>query len=447
MPGGKFTAKQNGDGTWNVENLAIFAQHKVKFGDEEKEVGKDWLFAAKAKEDSRVANDDYLPPLHIHHHGVRETTRAGFFRSKAVAQAKYQGKLLWMTFADLVRIPSAVYRKIKAGELPYRSVEIHSLDEPEINSLALLDDEVPFFRLSLLTIGKEIPVEGLEVGKTIRAMNAESAPLLAYRALGNGSNVLMNLDSKLLRRQDMVNPEDEEKKKREEEEKKKGENLADDQGELAKGLASIIAMLQSMMQRLAGGETEETPEDGGAPAPAENLSAKPPKKGSESSKGKDYAADLSKLPEAARAPMAKMMGRVDALEHKSEVETAVFTATKELVTYGLDQEKTGKTLFSIAIKAGIPAMQSYAQAVRDHGTKDPAPDVDGSGDLGADLPKEMQVFANQGQEVLEEALKYSKEFDAHKEHGLKMEFGRQRYVADCLEAKGHKVEIPEEKED
>ncbi len=277
IPGGKFTASQNEDGTWNIGNVPIFAQHKVKFGDEEKEVGKDWLFAAKAKEDSRVTNDNYMPPLHIHHHGVRETTRAGFFRSKSVAQAKYQGKLLWMTFADLVQVPPDVYEKIKAGALPYRSVEIHSLDEPEINSLALLDDEVPFFRLSLLTIGREIPAEGLNVGKAIRTtMSDQPVPLFAYRAIGTGSNVLMNLDGKHLRRQDMADETEEEKKKKAEEAKKKGENLANGGGELAQGLASIIAMLQSLMQKISGGEGEP---DAGAPAPAENLSAKPGKKG------------------------------------------------------------------------------------------------------------------------------------------------------------------------
>lgn len=455
LPGGKFTATQNEDGTWNIENVPIFAQHKVKFGEEEKEIGQDWLLKAKAREDSRVSDDNYLPPLHIHHHGARETERAGFFRSKSVAQANYQGKPLWMTFADLVRIPAEIFDKIKAGGLPYRSVEVHSLDEPEINSLALLDDEVPFFRLSLLTIGNQVPAEGMKVGETLHAMDPKTTePLLAYRARGAGSNVLMNLDGKHLRRQDMPETE-EEKKKRLEAEKKKGEKLAlegDAMAKLAEALNGAIAQLQGAVKMLTGGEGD-APAGGGAPAPAENLSAKDDGKGSgaDDDKGasKDYAAEIAKLPPEARGAVAALMGRVDVaegkvgrMEHEGKVEKAVYAVTKELLTYGLDQEKTTKTLFDLARKDGIPAMQSYAQAVKDHGTADPLPGVESAEAIGK-LPKEMQVFANLGEGVLEKAVKYSKEFDNLKGHGMKLEFGRQQYVADCLEAEGHKVELPE----
>jgi hypothetical protein len=443
IPGGQHTAMQNPDGTWDIGSVPIFAQHKVKFQDEEIEVGKDWLLSAKAKEDARFANDKYLPPLHIHHHGARETRRAGFFRSKSVAQANYQGKPLWMTFADLINVPDDVYQMIRAGELPYRSVEVHSLKEPEISSLALLDDEVPFFRLSLLTIGKEIPAEGLKVGEAFRAMNPESQPLYAYRALGNaGSNVLMNLDGKHLRRQEM--PEEEKK----DEEKK--EEKAADQGELVKALNSVIATLQSVVEGM--GSSEEKPSDDEAPAPAENLSAEGDEagkanKGSDAGKGADFAAKLAGLPEESRGVVAELKGEVDALRGEREIEKAVFAATKELVTYGLDQEKTAKTLSDIAKKAGIPAMQSYAQGVKDNGQADPASGVEGDEEALANLPKEMQVFANQGEGVLEKAMQYSKEFDEAKRHGLKMDFGRQRYVADCLAVAGHKIEIPEGKED
>lgn len=441
IPGGQYTAEQNPDGTWNVKNVAIFAEHTVKFGDDEIKVGKGWLAKAKAKEDSRVAKDDYLPPLHIHHHGMRDTSRAGFFRSKSVAQGKYQGKSLWMTFADLVRVPNEVYQKIRAGELPYRSVEIHSLDEPEINSLALLDDEVPFFRMSLLTIGKEVPSEGLEVGP-VTAMNAQAAPLLAYRALGTGSNVLMDLGVEPLRRQEM--PEDV-KKETEEEKEKKGEKMAMDRGEAAKAINGAIAELQKVAAVLAEAEGEEKPAEEEAPAPVE-MSAAAGEKGSADADGKNAAPDLEKIPAEYRAPMAHMMGRVDALEREREVERAVFTATQDLVTYGLDQKKTGNKLFSIARKAGIPAMLSYAQAIKDHGHKDPAPGVEGALPTESELPKDMQVFATKGTDVLEKALKYSREFDDNRSHGMKLAFGRKRYVADCLQREGITVEISENEE-
>ncbi len=138
-------------------------------------------------------------------------------------------------------------------------------------------------------------------------------------------------------------------------------------------------------------------------------------------------------------------GKVDTMKHETDVQKAVFAAAKDLVTYGMDLEKMTATLSSIAKDSGIPAMQSYAQAVKDHGKQDPDPDVAGDAD-GKNLPKELQIFANQGEGVLEKALKYSGEYDEAKNHGLKMEDGRQRYVADCLETEGHKIEISEEKE-
>lgn len=253
----------------------------------------------------------------------------------------------------------------------------------------------------------------------------------------------------------MADETEEEKKKKAEEAKKKGEQFANGGGELAQAIASIIAMLQSLMAKISGGE--EKP-GGGAPAPTENLSAKDDGKGSGADDGKgagkDYAAEIAKLPPEARGAVAALMGRVDVaegkvgrMEHDRETENAVFAAAKEILTYGLDQEKTTKTLFDIAKKDGIPAMQSYAQAVKDHGTADPLPGVESAEAIGK-LPKEMQVFANLGEGVLEKAVKYSKEFDDLKGHGMKLEFGRQQYVADCLEAEGHKVELPKkDKED
>ena len=190
--GGQFTAVENPDGTWNIQDVPVFCSHKVKIAGangktKTTNVNKKWLTDAVKRGKHRFRADGYLPPLHIHHHHQgRETERAGFFRLRGVKRGKYEGKNIWVLHADLLRVPCGIYERIKAGELPYRSVEIHDVKKPEIDSLGLLDDEVPFFRLCLLTVGREVPYTG-DVG---RAVKLSSQPVVAYRELGHGAMVL-----------------------------------------------------------------------------------------------------------------------------------------------------------------------------------------------------------------------------------------------------------------
>ena len=155
--------------------MPIFSVHVDDRGEETINFDLKWLKRALKKGQLRH-NEGYYPPLHIRHHGDSGVEAAGKVRFTRMAMHPHGGEKIPTIFADLIGVRPEVYSKIRRGDLSYRSVEILDIDAPEIDSLALLDDEVPFFRYPLLRIGKE------KVRK--------KTPALAYRAQGRGGSIL-----------------------------------------------------------------------------------------------------------------------------------------------------------------------------------------------------------------------------------------------------------------
>ena len=155
--------------------MPIFSVHTDDRGEDSIVFDKKWLKRALSKGRLRH-NEGYYPPLHIRHHGDSGVEAAGKVRFTHMASHPHGGEQIPTIFADLIGVRPEVYAKIRRGDLSYRSVEILDIDSPEIDSLALLDDEVPFFRYPLLRIGQE------------RAK--KKTPALAYRAQGRGGSIL-----------------------------------------------------------------------------------------------------------------------------------------------------------------------------------------------------------------------------------------------------------------
>ena len=175
--GPRYRAEQANDGSWTIYNVPIFSVHTDDRGGEPIHFDTKWLKKALKKGQLRHA-EGYYPPLHIRHHGDSGVEAAGKIRFTHLANHPHGGEKIPTIFADLIGVRPEVYAKIRRGELSYRSVEILDIDTPEIDSLALLDDEVPFFRYPLLRIGQE------------RAR--KKTPALAYRARGRGGSILFN---------------------------------------------------------------------------------------------------------------------------------------------------------------------------------------------------------------------------------------------------------------
>jgi len=153
-----YRSEQAPDGSWTIFDVPIFSTHVDKRDpDEPMEFSDKWLKKAFKMAQVRQA-EDYGAPLHVKHHGFDKVQGAGRFRMTRLAPFTQGGEEALTIFADFFGVRQAVYDMIRKGDLPYRSVEILPPDFAEIDSLALLDDEVPFFRYPLLRIGSELPM-------------------------------------------------------------------------------------------------------------------------------------------------------------------------------------------------------------------------------------------------------------------------------------------------
>jgi len=140
-----YKAEEKPNGSVVISGVPVFAENKR--GD--KTFGQDWLKSALYR-DSDLRSKNYKAPIHFGHHepGV-DRERAGYYELSKVQLANYSGSPTWVLFANLIF--DSKEKSEKARQYPYRSVEISSEHPSEINSLALLSSEAPYFRFPTLT--------------------------------------------------------------------------------------------------------------------------------------------------------------------------------------------------------------------------------------------------------------------------------------------------------
>lgn len=175
------------DGTFTVLDVPIFSTLEANAHGHNPEITPEWLDAAKARFEARKA-DGYLPPLHLRHHGFETARRAGHFEITRRGAHRVDGEMLPTLYANLTRIPRDVFAEIRAQQWPYRSVEIHDYSAPEIDSLALLDSEVPFFRYPCMQLddggGEGFSVERCS-GASLRAVASRGrSHVFLFRSTG-----------------------------------------------------------------------------------------------------------------------------------------------------------------------------------------------------------------------------------------------------------------------
>lgn len=183
-----FEAAQAPDGTWTVFSVPVFSVHVddrlVEMGEAPEHYGAEWLQRADEVGRAREA-EGYMGPLHVRHHdGPVEVEDAGNFRMRGVRDFVYEGAPIPTNFVDFVRVPDAVFQRLRSGELPFRSVEIKGPEHAEILSIALLTTEVPFFRYGNFRIANEKPF-GLHRPKKKRQLLAR-----CYQLDGNRTRFL-----------------------------------------------------------------------------------------------------------------------------------------------------------------------------------------------------------------------------------------------------------------
>jgi len=360
--GGNYTAVDNGDGTFDVLEVPIFSEIPAGDRRNKKSIDKAWMLKAVEQNRKRKA-EGYLPPVHVHHHEEgKDTSFAGYLELTGVKEIVYQGKKVSATFANIVKMPSEIFSRVEKGFLPYRSVEIHDWEHPEIDSLALLPDEVPFFRLALLTIGKKVKKEA--------SIFSDISPALYWKAHESSMAILFRFDAE----NKMAKTEKfQEEKKEEEEEKKEGmqdeappapeQPAQPDKSEMM--LGQMLALLQQMAKLMGIGNGQQQPA-----TPSEDVIAPVGMKNKE--KGGENMADESKN-------MAKLEGEIAALkakdterEKREKVSALVAKAEKDLERYNIDAD-TRKKIEKFAA-AGDELLSDFVAAFKAHAIMDPPSD-------------------------------------------------------------------------
>lgn len=160
-PVGAFDATQHSDGTYTIHRVPIFSVHVDERGPVPEVYDLGYLEQCVTKAHVREKFGGYLGPIHVRHHPSETVVPAGNLRVLGIANMLYEGVATPTVFSDLVRVPPEAFEAIKAGRLPYRSVELppEGPANPEILSLALLDHEVPYFRYANMQI-RRISAEG-----------------------------------------------------------------------------------------------------------------------------------------------------------------------------------------------------------------------------------------------------------------------------------------------
>jgi hypothetical protein len=152
--GGRYDAIDHGNGFFSIINIEIFAEVPAGAKRNKERIGEDWMDEAIAKNRLRK-KEGFLPPVHIWHSDETavKPSYAGKFVLTRRGTITYEGREIPALFANIVDIPKEVFQRIQQGLLPYRSVEVHDWENPEIDSLALMDTDVPFFRMRMTTVG------------------------------------------------------------------------------------------------------------------------------------------------------------------------------------------------------------------------------------------------------------------------------------------------------
>lgn len=156
--GGKYTARLNGDGTYDLLDFPIFGELDEWERWNPKRIERKWHEAAVAMHALRAA-EDFVPPAHYRHTGpVLPTEPMGKFLPKRVDTVRYGGKPVSCVRSDVYGIPERMFKRIESGEIQYCSVEVSDWDRPEFSALAFLS-EAPHFKFPNITIGAVVEGE------------------------------------------------------------------------------------------------------------------------------------------------------------------------------------------------------------------------------------------------------------------------------------------------
>lgn len=157
-----YRARKDADGTFSIFGVPVFAEVPKGEKDAPFKIGKAWL--QKALDNSRLrAREGYQAPLHYQHHdGDGPKQKAGHYILTKVRKLSVGGVRKWAVLADFSKLDEFGFASLMSGDWPYRSVEIASYEDAEIESIALLSDFTPFHKFELLN-GESIRLDSADM--------------------------------------------------------------------------------------------------------------------------------------------------------------------------------------------------------------------------------------------------------------------------------------------
>jgi len=387
-PSPNYRADQAPDGTWTIYDVPIFAVHVDDRGPKPVSFSAKWL--KKALERGKIRHaEGYYPPLHISHHGEEGVEAAGKIRLTEIREHPHGGKDIPTLFADLVGVRPDVFQRIRKGELSYRSVEILDVDSPEIDSLALLDDQVPYFRFPLLKIGNE--------------KRAAASPVLAYSAAGSRASLLFSFEAPMKRYQDEEDPE-------------AMETPPEEAPAWAKALLDVLGKIAEAVGVEHKAEEEEEDEEKEDAASEKAAAAPPPAPEPPSAPDPEPLQVGVAVAEEMRAKahqdaMASTVAALQAEVETMKADRRIEQRAAEMRGKGLDQDHVAE-FRQLARSRGFHAASCYADAMEQ--SRSVPPPAGFTGELapprgGADTPEVMK-YAQRGPDVLELARGHARAY-------------------------------------
>jgi hypothetical protein len=440
-----FRATRKGKGPLTIHNVPIFVETEktVGKGDERavKQFGQDWINQAVAKA-KREAAEGYHPPLHVWHHGEnKQAIAAGHFKVLGAEQIQFGGQTRMAVMADLVLTNPAVEADVIASRLPYRSVEIHKLDVASIDSLALLDDEVPHCRLPMLEVGEvsEAAGSGVEVFRA----GARTAIRFAFEpdekktpAIDEQKSPQASADGDSAKGEDPVKEVDPEAKA-DESAKDASPGVQGVLAAIADGTISVgdfQALVDAITAKTASGDpagNADLKKPAQAPAPggsmhsdsseATNMSAQAPKAAEKMTADSETAVQMA----AMQGEIAGLKATVAAQQADTQRKQAVAAAMKRL-----EGRVLGSTfeeeITAFHAKWGGEAFNAYVA-----GFEKVMPPLAGGDPTrptnGSKVPAVAMKYQAEGSDAIDRAAKFAAEWEQQAGHGISST--QEEYVA------------------
>lgn len=414
-----YNATMSPDGVMTVFSVPIFVEcEKRRSDDEVFQFDETWISKAVAKAKQRE-EDGYLPPLHIRHHdhvvGANDNVRAsGYFKITGVQSIRFKGKTKTAIIADLMITDPQTQEDVIAKRLPYRSVEIFDVNDPGIDSLALLDHEAPFLELPMLM------VRG--VGSVASATFSKADALVIDKEGYSGNNSVLIFDNNGVSM--ACGPK---KTKMQDETKKEDENMeaaapAMDIGAICAAIedgtisvsdmeaivASIGNRKAATMESAPEEEKKETMGEGykeaKAPAPMEDKMSRL------ASENDILRARLEMLEasQSTQKDVAVAMSRLSGRALGSDIETRLTNYRKEF----------GQAAFKRHVEEIARAVSAPSKADKTEMF---------SNAVGGGFSKAVMAYTNKGADAVEKAAKFSREWSSLREHGH-CRMSEERYI-------------------